>query len=185
MRIVIVGATGYIGQRLIRAALKAGHEVLALSRRPVSKPGVTWYPFDLSDTYPLSALPDFDIIYHLAAETRHPQGAEQIELASARRLIDASGAVAADFVFVSSQTARVDAPTAYGRIKWEIERLTLAAGGWVVRPGQVYGGPERGLFGELCKLVRRLPFLPAFVPVRWFSQFTLMIWPQRCWPFLS
>ncbi|HKX55314.1 MAG TPA: hypothetical protein VJN01_04400, partial [Xanthomonadales bacterium] len=53
---------------------------------------------------------------------------------------------------------------AYGRIKWQIELLTLAAGGYVVRPGQVYGGPEQGLFGELCRLVRRLPVLPAFVP---------------------
>ena len=42
--------------------------------------------------------------------------------------------------------------------------MTLAKGGRVVRPGQVYGGIERGLFGLLCVLVRRLPVLPAFFP---------------------
>lgn len=164
MRIAVTGATGYIGQRLIRAARLAGHEVLALSRRPVTQPGVAWQPFDLADATPLSLPGDIAGVFHLAAETQHARGAEQTERAAAQRLIDAAGAVDAGFVFVSSQAARADAPTAYGRIKWQIERTTLAAGGRVVRPGQVYGGPERGLFGVLCALVRRLPVLPAFVP---------------------
>lgn len=164
MRIAITGATGYIGQRLVRAALVAGHEVLALSRQPLEQTGSSWQAFDLADTAPLSLPENTDAIFHLAAETQQATGAEEIELAAARRLIDAAGAVGAHFVFVSSQTARADAPTAYGRIKWQIELLTLAAGGQVVRPGQVYGGLEQGLFGELCRLVQRLPVLPAFVP---------------------
>ncbi len=40
----------------------------------------------------------------------------------------------------------------------------LAAGGSVIRPGQVYGGPERGLFGLLSGLVRRSPFIPILMP---------------------
>ena len=163
MRIAVTGATGYIGQRLIRAVSLAGHEVLALSRRPVSGPGVTWQPFDLTDAKPMALPGDIAAVFHLAAETQHASGAEHPEQEAAQRLIDAAGAVGADFVFVSSQTACADAPTAYGRIKWQIELITLAAGGWVVRPGQVYGGPERGLFGLLCALMRRLPVLPVFV----------------------
>lgn len=164
MRIAVTGATGYIGQSLTRAARLAGHEVLALSRRPVGQLSVAWQSFDLADTTPLSLPRGINAVFHLAAETQYAQGAEQTELAAAQRLIDAARAVGAGVVFVSSQTARANAPTAYGRIKWQIERTTLAAGGWVVRPGQVYGGPERGLFGLLCALVRRLPMLPAFVP---------------------
>lgn len=164
MRIAITGATGYIGQRLIHAAHLAGYEVLALSRRPVAQAGVVWQPFDLADATPLALPGDIIGVFHLAAETQHARGAEPTESAAAQRLIDAAGAVGASFVFVSSQTARANAPTDYGRIKWQIERATLAAGGRVVRPGQVYGGPERGLFGVLCALVRRLPVLPAFVP---------------------
>lgn len=164
MRIAVTGATGYIGQRLIRAARLAGHEVLALSRRPVIEPGVAWQPFDLADATPLSLPGDTAAVVHLAAKTRHEFGAEHSEQEAALRLIDAAGAVGSRFIFVSSQAASAEAPTAYGRIKWQIERMTLAAGGLVVRPGQVYGGPERGLFGRLCALVRRLPVLPAFVP---------------------
>lgn len=164
MKIVVTGATGYIGLRLVRAARLAGHEVLALSRRPLVQPNSTWQPFYLEDTTPLSLPRDIDAVFHLAADTQHAQGAEQTELAAAQRLIDAASAVGASFVFVSSQTARPDAPTGYGRTKWQIERATLAAGGRVVRPGLVYGGPERGLFGVLCGLVRRLPVMPAFIP---------------------
>lgn len=164
MRIAITGATGYIGQRLVRAARLAGHDVLALSRRPMTEPEVAWQHFDLADAMPLLLPSDIAAVFHLAAETQHARIVEQTERAAAQRLIDAAGAVGAGFVFVSSQTACADAPTAYGRIKWQIERMTLFAGGWVVRPGQVYGGRERGLFGMLCTLVRRLPVLPAFVP---------------------
>lgn len=164
MRIAITGASGYIGHRLVRAALEAGHEVLALSRRPVECAGVTWQAFDLKDSASLLLPPGIDAIFHLAAETQGMTGCEEMELAAARRLINAANAVGAVFLFLSSQTARADAPTAYGRTKWQIELSTLEAGGRVIRPGQVYGGPEQGLFGELCSLVRRLPLLPAFVP---------------------
>ena len=164
MRIAITGATGYIGQRLIRAARLAGHDVIALSRRPMNYTGVAWQFFDLTNRTPLELPSDLDAIFHLAAETRHSEVLDLSEQKAAQLLIDAASSVRAAFVFISSQTACSDAPTAYGRIKWKIERMTLEAGGLVIRPGQVYGGPERGLFGVLCTLVRRFPVLPAFFP---------------------
>lgn len=164
MRIAVTGATGYIGQRLIWAARMAGHTVLALSRRPVIESGVTWQFFDLTaETLP--SLPcDIDAVFHLAAKTRHVVGEEFAEHKSAQLLIDAADSIGAAFIFISSNTASAKAPTAYGRIKWKIELATIKAGGLVIRPGQVYGGPELGLFGMLCTLVRRLPILPAFIP---------------------
>ena len=164
MRIAITGATGYIGQRLIRAARLAGHEVLALSRRPVVEAGVEWQFFDLADAKPLALPSDIEAVFHLAAETRHAADAELAEQTAAQLLIAATGSVGAAFIFISSQTASANAPTAYGRIKWNIERATIDAGGLVIRPGQVYGGPERGLFGILCTLIRRMHLIPAFLP---------------------
>ncbi|MEZ5738036.1 MAG: hypothetical protein R3E68_00335 [Burkholderiaceae bacterium] len=106
---------------------------------------------------------DIGAVIHLAAVTSGVPAPGQDEVAAAQRLLAAASDRRVPFVFVSSQTASEHAPTAYGRTKWRIEQLTLAQGGCVVRPGQVYGGPERGLFGLLARL-RRVPVLPAFVP---------------------
>jgi hypothetical protein len=38
MKIVIAGGTGHVGTLLARAASKDGHEVIVLSRRPVTAP---------------------------------------------------------------------------------------------------------------------------------------------------
>lgn len=164
MKIAITGATGYIGQRLISAALRTGHEVVAFSRRPLKQQNVAWQHYKLSDSAPTVISSDIAAVFHLAANTQQIDLDESVELAAASRLIKEAKAIGATFVFVSSQTAHPKAPTAYGRIKWQIERMTLSSGGRVVRPGQVYGGPARGSFGELYKLVRYLPMLPAFFP---------------------
>lgn len=164
MQIAVTGATGYIGSRLVRAALQAGHEVLALSRRPLPQEGVKWQHFDLGETGPFVLPPGIQAVFHLAAETRSTGGATTREVEAAKRLLRAAEESKAKFIFVSSQVARPDAPTSYGRIKWELEQLVFQYGGIVVRPGLVYGGPEQGLFGTICSLVRKFPILPAFVP---------------------
>lgn len=166
MRILITGGTGYIGKRLVALAEHAGHAVIVASRsRPVGSCDV-WLHFDLQDGAGGVQLPDnVDVVVHLAANTAISSDAEAAnELAVAMQLIRLARAGGARVVFVSSQTARGDAPTLYGRLKWKIEREVLLGGGTVVRPGQVYGGPLNGLFGAIVALVNRLPILPAFVP---------------------
>lgn len=164
MKIVVTGATGYIGVRLASLALKRGHAVVIASRlRPLSS--YAWLSFDLSSTNSIALPAGTDAVMHLAANTQHANDLdEEREVAAAKKLIQSAQEVGAKFIFVSSQTARADAPTAYGRTKWRIEQEVLSVGGWVVRPGQVYGGPLRGLFGTLAQTVRQLPLLPAFMP---------------------
>jgi nucleoside-diphosphate-sugar epimerase len=165
MKVVITGATGYIGSCLTHLALKHGHEVVMASRkRPISFSG-SWLSFDLSSDNSFKLHAREDVIVHLAANTTHAGCLEEeCEVAAAKKLIKSAQEAGAKFIFVSSQTARSDAPTAYGRTKWRIEQEVLSAKGWVVRPGQVYGGELRGLFGTLVNTVRHLPMLPAFIP---------------------
>lgn len=163
MKILITGASGYIGCRLVKNAIVNNHHIIAASHKSYNK-NLDWIYFDLGEK-PSFQLPEpVDVIFHLAANTTNKDINEQYEIAAANELISASLECGAKFVFVSSQAAREDAPTSYGRVKWRIEQDVLKAKGVVVRLGQVYGGPERGLFGTLTNFVRRLPALPAFMP---------------------
>jgi NADH dehydrogenase len=164
MRLFVTGATGYIGERLIRRARADGYEVIAATRHRPQDARIEWVPFDFAAYNELRLPPKVDVVIHLAAVTKHDIVNPETEIAAARHLIAAALQGGATFIFVSSQVARAAAPTPYGRTKWQIERIVLEAGGWAVRPGQVYGGPERGLFGVLVNAVRKLPVIPAFVP---------------------
>lgn len=57
MRILLVGASGFIGRHLLRALHGEGHELIATSRsgRGVEHPGVRWQPLDLAS---LAARPE-------------------------------------------------------------------------------------------------------------------------------
>lgn len=164
MKLLITGATGYIGRRLVASALKRGHEVVISGRRRPEGTDLEWMHFDLSDPRPIDLPEGLTAVVHLAVATSPDAETVRSEVAAADSLLDATARAGVPTLFVSSQTARSDAPTAYGRNKWQIEQSVLAQGGWVVRPGQVYGGREAGLFGVLVNVVRRLPVLPAFVP---------------------
>ena len=162
MKIAVTGPTGYIGERFIKRAQSAGHVFVSLSRRQPEFLSGFWLPYDLKSNeapvFPLGT----QVVLHLATSGGGQEGAQDI--AAAKLLIASTQKVGAKLVFVSSQTARPGAPTAYGRTKWHIEQSVLSAGGLVVRPGQVYGGELRGLFGVLVNAVRKLPLLPAFIP---------------------
>lgn len=162
MKIFITGASGYIGSRLTTLASSIGHEIILATRiRPFSSS--KWFPYDLNNAEPIILQEDIDVVIHLATNTAY-ENDSKTEILAAQVLIQATKKIATKFIYISSQTAHHDAPTAYGRLKWKIEQDVLAANGWVIRPGQVYGGSEQGLFGTLVRLVSSLPMLPAFLP---------------------
>ncbi len=49
MKVVLVGATGFVGRHLLAALHAAGHQLIATSRRPQPQglPGVEWCQLDL------------------------------------------------------------------------------------------------------------------------------------------
>ncbi|BBP58648.1 sugar nucleotide-binding protein [Pseudomonas sp. St316] len=162
MKLLITGATGYIGQRLSALAAASGHEVMCATRQPCPAT-YAWLPYDLRGPAP-ECPTGTQVLIHLAADTSTAALGADDEVKAAQALIQCAQQGSARFIFISSQTAEATAPGVYGRTKWRIEQHVLAAGGTVIRPGQVYGGPERGLFGLLSGLVRRSPFIPILMP---------------------
>ena len=138
--------------------------IAATRHRPVTGDG-DWIPYALEDEIRADRFPEAAVLVHLAANTSVASRAdEDRELAAAQRLLSVARERRLRFIFVSSQTARADAPTAYGRAKWRIEQEVRAGGGSIVRPGLVYGGVPGGVFRQLYLLVQGSFFLPALIP---------------------
>jgi nucleoside-diphosphate-sugar epimerase len=162
LHFIITGATGYIGKQLTLDALTEGCKITALARRPLLFENVDFIPFDLSK--PIAKLPKVDAIFHLAANTTGTLDKE-MEFTCALQLAHEAKQLGIRFIFVSSQAAAPDAPTDYGRSKWQIEQMVIANGGIVIRPGLVYGGhAESGLYKTLLGLVERYYFIPMLIP---------------------
>jgi nucleoside-diphosphate-sugar epimerase len=85
MRLLITGATGFIGSHFVKHALAAGHEVVALRRTAESRPRIdlerqpTWLTKSLSDVDGRD-LAGTDCLVHLAAVGISPREAPQDEL---------------------------------------------------------------------------------------------------------
>jgi NADH dehydrogenase len=159
--VTVTGATGYVGSHFVRAARRAGWRVVAASRYAPSHADA-WVPYDLRTPAPVLDAEATPIV-HLAALTNGSDG-PGVEIAAARALLEEARRHGTYVLFVSSQVARADAPTAYGRTKHAIEERVLASGGIVVRPGLVYGGAPGGLYATLLRAARRAVMLPAVVP---------------------
>ena len=160
MRILITGASGFIGGHLIRSATSKGFEVLGLSRsrhgNAASKCMLFW---SFGHALPPAAKDGIDCAVHLA----HDFGGEE----GARRTVAGTLALAEELrqagvsrqLFFSSFSAREHASSLYGRTKFELEcRLGLTKDVVIVRPGLVVG--NGGLYGRISKWARRLPVIP-------------------------
>jgi len=165
MHFLVTGASGYIGSRFIERALEGSHKITSTTRCRNSVKDNEHIYFDLDSQEQISLPNGVDAIVHLAAHTSNEEDMpSDNEVRSAEMLMRAAKKNGAKFLFVSSQTAQQKSSSGYGKTKWLIEEIVLKNGGCVVRPGLVYGGDMKGLFGSIAQLVNRLPFLPQFYP---------------------
>ena len=98
MRILVLGATGYVGSRLVPALLEAGHEVVAASSS-AADPGrfawgdrVTWRQCDVTDEAAVErAVRDAEGICYLVHALRH-RGFSDLDRVGATHVRDAASA---------------------------------------------------------------------------------------------
>jgi nucleoside-diphosphate-sugar epimerase len=170
-RLLITGASGYIGQRLVELAIERGIRVVVLG----TLPGVDVdraYPWRLGERPHPSVFDRVSAVIHLGhswdSDSIQRTTSENVNFLGTEALAQAAFAAGIPrFVFASTTSARPEALNFYGQFKYLTEQrlLTLPGAGQDVlcaRIGLVYGGPERGQNGLLSKLVRATPFLPMF-----------------------
>lgn len=186
-RVLVTGATGFVGAPLCAQLLEAGHKVRAWTRGPAASlaPGVEPYAGGAlgPGTDFLPALEGVDAVVHLAAHVHRLRAAHEEEAAfrmvnveATRALAEASAkAGVRRFVFTSSVKAIGEGgPTpydddtpcapqdAYGRSKLDAERALLSSrpDAVILRPPVVYGPRARANVLRLLRTVDRGVPLP-------------------------
>ena len=150
MKIGITGATGFVGSHLADAAVAAGHEVVALTRREQPpRERLTWVPGDLHDRAALERLVDgVEAVVHVAGIISGRTAADfdkgNVE-GTLTMLAAATAGGVRRFVHVSSLAAREPKLSLYGASKAKAEELVHGSGlDWsIVRPPAVYGPGDK------------------------------------------
>jgi nucleoside-diphosphate-sugar epimerase len=160
MRLAITGGTGFIGSHLLDAALSAGHQVAALTRREQpARQGVEWIAGDLANRSALERLVgEADAVIHAAGVISATSAAafESGNVAGTLAMLAAGTAGGVRrFVHVSSLASREPKLSLYGGSKARAEDLVFSSGlDWaIVRPPAVYGPGDRETL-ELFRMAR-------------------------------
>ncbi|MCS5493024.1 NAD-dependent epimerase/dehydratase family protein [Curtobacterium flaccumfaciens] len=189
MKVLVTGASGFLGQATAAAVRDAGHEVRTFQRRPSGVSGVQDVAGTMTDDAAIArAVDGVEAVVHLAAKVSlagDPADFARVNVEGTRSLLAAARAAGVGrFVFVSSPSVAhtgsslvgADAGPAepsrargdYARTKAAAELLALGADApdfavVAVRPHLVWGPGDTQLVGRIVERARagRLPLLDS------------------------
>ncbi|MGK9148649.1 SDR family oxidoreductase [Plantibacter flavus] len=178
-RVLVTGATGYIGGRLVPRLLDAGYTVRVLVRSPQKLTDVPWrddvevVEGDLGDAKTVaSACREVDVVYYLVHSMGGSGDFERTEVDAAENV--AAGAAAAGvsrIVYLGGLHPEGVELSKHLRSRTEVGRILLASGvpTIVLQAGVVIGSGSTS-FEMIRHLTEILPYMPAPKWVRNFIQ---------------
>ena len=162
MRVFVAGATGVLGVRVAPLLVEAGHEVVGLTRtaekaaalRDIGVAPVVGDVYDVDAIERAVALTKPDALLNLLTDLpddpaqigEHMLANNRIRREGSRNLLRAARGAGVERVVAESVAWPLEGDA--GAAVDELERATIAAGGVVVRYGQLYG-PETYWTAEL------------------------------------
>jgi dTDP-glucose 4,6-dehydratase len=164
MRVLVVGVTGFVGQRLVRALVDRGHDVVAFSRsasRASFPDEVEPFEGDLGDPASLEGLCDgVDVAYYLIHSLTSEDFAE-LDRRYARRFQERASAAGVDrVVYLSGISGDEEDLSPHLASRREVETV-LADGTFdlTVLRAAIIIGPESASFRIVDDLTDRLPVM--------------------------
>jgi nucleoside-diphosphate-sugar epimerase len=147
MRIYITAINGFLGSALAEHLKGRGHQVEGSTRRVM----------ELGRPFHTSVFENQDAVIHCAHD--FSRNALYANVNGTKAWMETAAQLGVkQQIFLSSYTARADAPDEYARAKHEIERHFLDRGATVLRPGLVIG--NGGLYQRQRVMLMRTPIVP-------------------------
>ncbi|MCL4270517.1 MAG: NAD-dependent epimerase/dehydratase family protein [Anaerolineales bacterium] len=161
MKVLVTGATGFTGSRLIPLLLQNGFQVHALTRptsdrTPLSALKVEWVTGDLSDAQALTiALRDVDALVNIAS----------LGFGHADNIISSAKAAGVKRgIFISTTAIFTQLNAGSKSVRLAAEEAVQASGldYTILRPTMIYGSPRDRNMWRLIRLLKVTPVMPIF-----------------------
>jgi NADH dehydrogenase len=175
MKVLVTGATGFLGSRVIALAIGRGDEVRALVRDANKIPVEGWERVEVvqgdvtdGEAQRLAVAGMEGVIHCAAATSQSNLGLEEsrrVNVGGTKGAIEAARREERKprWVQISSMSAHEGNRGAYGRTKLEADEVVRASGlEWtILRPSLIYGPGESGVVAKTLALMKKLPVTPA------------------------
>lgn len=162
MKILLCGATGFIGRHLEQSLIQSGHHVVRATRQ-VKRPTDIAVDFvrDTDATAWLPRLTGIDVVVNAVGVLRDLTTApmQAIHADTPKALFDACAQVGCKVVHISALGAGGELKTAYMRTKGQAQAhlINLSIPSLIVRPSVVYG--HDGDSAKMFRLLARMPII--------------------------
>lgn len=157
MKILITGSSGFIGSELSRKFLDKGFQVTGVDIQPGTVHVDTFIQSSLGHDLPEDALFSTDLVIHAAYDMNPATLNSNIE-GTKRWHIQAQKAGIAKQLFFTSYSAHEDAPSDYGKVKYQLEKYFLRHREIILRPGLVIG--RGGSYNRLAQFLAKAKIVP-------------------------